>query len=376
MLKANYQEKNENSRTSAIFMALASTFIIDPRVKQEVNTLSKKGFFVEVLSWDREGKNYDDIVEKNYYVKYVKKGSLIVHANDFNTIIGVFLLKLFFPNKIRTVYDSHELTPAVYSEWYGNFLGSLIGKIESKLIAYFDKIITVSPPIVKHLKQISGKSVNLIWNYPTEAILPKITKAQARKAIGYDKETFLITYVGTLRPDIALPNLIEAISDLKKNHNEIIKLSKLKIVIVGDGPLYNELERTIKHLQLENLIKLVGRVDRQTALTYLRAADLSYILFTIKGMNTTIGMPWKLFESLVSGTRVIVVKNTYAANLVRKYEAGYIVNNTDSKEISSILGEILSKDKPSELNLSHLFLWENQEGEYVNIYNTLLQNKK
>ncbi len=395
--------KNEKSKISTIFMALACPFIIDPRVKQEVNTLSKKGYFVDVLSWDREGK-YEDIKEDNFQIKYVKlltsrqfskllymmsaalfqvvifirgmnllrkHGCIIVHANDFNTIFGVFLLKLIFPNKIKTVYDSHELTPAVYSEWYGEHLGSLIGKIECRLISYFDEIITVSPPIVKHLKQISGNDVSLIWNYPTNSILPKITKAQARKILGFDKETFLIAYVGTLRHDIALVNLIEAISKLKKKNNGTSNLSKLKVAIVGDGPLYVELEEQIKYLRLENLVEIVGRVDRQKSLTYLRAADLSFILFTIKGMNTTIGMPWKLFESLVSSTPVMVVDNTYAANLVRKYDAGYIVNDIDSEEISSTLSEILARDKPLKFDLSNLFLWENQEEEYIKIYESL-----
>ena len=73
-----------------------------------------------------------------------KNRKMIIHANDFNALLGVIWLKRLFPKRVKVVYDCHELTPAVYGEWYGRIIGTFIGKLEIALIEHVDEIITVS----------------------------------------------------------------------------------------------------------------------------------------------------------------------------------------------------------------------------------------
>jgi len=404
MKKTNTKDTTNNLNIFSkplVYVLLAAPFENDTRVKQEVMTLNENNFYTYTLSWDREGK-FKDKETSNNFVKYVKlltslkfnkilfllsaiffqfviffNGTrllkkwhkMIIHANDFNTLFGVFMLNVVFSKRIKIVYDCHELTPAVYSEWYGYFIGSIMGKIEQKMVSMFDSILTVSPPIMKHLSKISGKKVNLIWNYPTKKILPNKSKEEARKLLNLSIEQFIVVYVGTLRSDIALDSLIDAIAEIRNQKSLEEKL--IKVVIVGDGPLYQSLIKKTEDYNLNGMIEIIGRVNRKKSLDYIRAADLSYILFTVKGLNTKIGMPWKLFESLASETQVVVVDDTYAAGFIRKYNAGYVISNITPQKISELLLKMIKENKQSEFKLVNNFLWESQEEAFLTIYNGL-----
>jgi glycosyltransferase involved in cell wall biosynthesis len=298
-----------------------------------------------------------------------KHKKVILHANDFNTILGTVFLKRLFPQRIKTVYDCHELTPAVYAEWYGQFLGTMIGKLEKRFIRFFDAIITVSPPIKSYLQTITKEPIHIIWNYPSKKLLPIKGKQEARKYLGIDQQAFVIVYVGTLRLDIALPELIEVTNKLRKK--DLLDYKQLQVIIVGDGPLFPLLKDKIISYDLSDIVSLKGRISREQSLIHLKAADLSYILFTVKGLNTKIGMPWKLFESLVSGTPVLVVDKTYAAELIQKHRAGYVVKNLEPKDIQVVLEQAIQKGQHEPLALANQFVWEKQEDQLLTVYDNL-----
>ncbi len=403
-MNTNKNKQRRNNRFAnvkpVVFVTVACSFFIDPRVKQEVASLTRSGFFAYVLSWDRERK-YPDKQTKNSYIKSAKllganrfskvlflisavlfqflivfhgikliriHKEIIIHANDFNTLAGVVFLKLLFRHKIRIVYDSHEFTPFVYSEWYGRLIGNIVTKLEIIFIKYLDKILTVSTPIKEYLEIISNKEVSVIWNYPIKSLHPGISKEKARKTLGLKKDDFILTYVGTLRLDVALFELLESIQRLSEKQ----LTPNLKVLIVGDGPFYDDLLEKVEENKLSDIVEIVGRVSREKAILYLRAADLSYILFTVKGMNTKIGMPWKLFESLLCDTRVLTITDTYAAQFVKNYNAGYSVETTNPIDISETIAEIYSKKNPIDLNLQQKFVWEEQEEDFIKIYTDLL----
>ena len=386
-----------------VFMVLASSYFKDPRVLQEVKSLHKNNYPIYVLTWDREGLNSvylsKGLVVKNmqflqsksfnkliYMLSAVlfqlsifttglnllkKHRQIILHINDFNTILGTVLLKIFFTNRIKTIYDSHELTPAVYGEWYGQFFASITSKMEKIFMPFIDQIITVSPPIEAYFKTITKKDIKIIWNYPTKEIIPDISKDQAREILGLPKSAFIITYIGSLRIDIALSDLFYAMSILKEKITDKDLLEKFKIIIVGDGPLYTEILSLREKLQLNDFISIVGHVDRIKSLTYMKAADLSYILFTVKGLNTKIGMPWKLFESLATNTPVLVLNNTYASKFIQQYNAGFIIDKKDPKEIAEKLYQIVTQMDLLEIKTNKKFFWENQEELFISVYNML-----
>lgn len=409
-MKSKIDTKRNNSKNSfskIVLVLVANNFYSDPRVTQEVNSLIKAGFSVHVFCWDREGKaddaNIDNkLVVKNlkiltskkfskfkyavaavllqvlgflYGVKLVwKYKKILVHANDFNTLLGAYLLKLFFPSNVRVVYDCHELTPAVYEEWYGSFIGKLAGVIERVLIRCADIVLTVSEPIASYLKTIINVPVYIFYNYPSRKLIPKIDKTKAREILGLPKDKLLIAYVGNLRYDVALFELIESALILKESGLN----DKINIIIVGDGQLQQEIRSFVKDNSLEDIVLLVPRVPRDKALLYLSSADISYVVYRDLGYNTKIGMPWKLFESLACGAKIMIRDGTYMAEFLKDFnylDYSIILNRISPEEIAKALENELKRKKNNinnNLKNRKIFVWESQEEKFVTVYENLV----
>lgn len=389
---------------SEVFVLLASIFQSDPRVKQEVDTLINNGFKVTVLEWNRTGSIIEPEKVINLHVKSVKllhskkfnkflylisallfqfvilfygmnlihkKGQLLVHVNDFNTTLGAVLLKIFYFRKIKLIYDLHEHSPEIYKEWYGYSIGVIIRILEKIFVKFMQTFITVSYPIKVYLKTLTNKKITIIRNYPTKTIIPQIDKKEARNRLQISDNVFVIIYLGSLREDIALIELIESAIYLK---NKVLKKT-IKFYIIGGGSRYVEIENYIKANDIGDIVFLEGRKPREEALVYLKGSDLSYICFKAKGYNTQIGLPWKLFESLACGTAVIVQEETLAAEMVEKHNAGLILKSLEPKEmVNSILNYV--KENSSRKKIVSEMFWENQEDDFINIYESLIKSKQ
>jgi len=385
-----------------IFVLLANSFFNDPRVKQEVETLLKYNFNIYVLAWDRNGKeNFykkDSLIVKTIKIISLKEfhkiaylisaiffqlliiihglkllvnnQKVIVHANDFNTLLGAVLLKILSSKTVRIVYDSHELTPAVYEEWFSRVVGIICGSIEKLLLKFVDKIITVSPPIAEYLKRITNNEIKIIYNYPQKKYIPRYTKEQAREELNIEKNVFVICYIGSLRQDLSLEDLIYSVKLL----NEKKTRRKICIYIVGNGTLFNRLKDLIRKHNLSTVVYMIGKIPREKAMQYLRASDLSYVVFNVKGLNTKIGLPWKLFESILCDTKVLVKCKTYAAEFVTKNKLGYCISETKPAKIAETIEYLaeMKEDLFENKNNSTLLLWEKQEYELYNTYKAII----
>jgi glycosyltransferase involved in cell wall biosynthesis len=391
----------DESPKGVVLVLLANNFYTDPRVRQEVESLAKGGFVVHVFCWDREGKaddaNINDrIIVKNlkiltskefskvkyaisaiilqimgfiYGAKLIKKyKKIIVHANDFNTLLGAYLIKLFFQKNVKVVYDSHELTPAVYEEWYGKCIGKLAKVIEKFLIGCADVVLTVSEPIASYLKTITHSPVYIFYNYPSEKLIPKVDKMKAREILGLPRDKLLIMYVGGLRYDVALFELIESGLILKKKGLN----KKINIVIVGGGQLEEKIKNFVKENNLEDTILLIPRVSRDKALLYLSSADVSYVIYKSLGYNTYIGMPWKLFESLACGTKVMIKEGTYMAEFLKTHgyrDCAIILSELSPEKITESLENMINSEIKTKNNNN--FTWESQEHKFLKVYEGL-----
>lgn len=381
-----------------IFVPLACAFENDPRVTQEVSSFLKSGFIVNVLSWDREGifKSYAKSFLDVKYVKLLKsisfsrmifllsaflfqqrifiegvklirkKNRILIHCNDFNTLPGSVLLKILFKNKVKIIYDSHEYTPGVYEEFYGKTVSKFVVRIEEILIKYVDTIIGATPPTSAYLESISKKKIDTIFNYPSQELIPTINKQQARKDLNLGSETFILCFVGSLRLDVALTELLEAV--------ELVRLHKPKIrfqvIIAGDGPLRKKIVNYIDEKELEEYVKVLGRVSRKKALTYLRASDASYAVYKAKGKNSQIGLSWKLFESIACDTHPIVMDNTVASSFLKKKNIGFVVSSLNPVHIARTLENVI-ENEALDFSISSSkknYTWENQEKIFLRNY--------
>ena len=347
----------KESKPNLVIMLLASTFIYDPRVKNEAESLRDHGYEITVLSWDRTARqprsfnSHGVSVESwrllpgttfskaryaisailfqfvclSWCLKHARDKPVIIHAHDFNTLLAAVLFKLISPRS-TLIYDSHELTPAAFAEWYGPTMGALAGSIERSLLRFVDKVITVSPPIKQYLSKITDRPIFLVYNTIKLSQVPKQDKEWWRERCGLDQGFFVVSYVGGLREDAAVDALVEAARECKSVADNV------RFIIVGDGTSLSELRR--RAVGTERYLEFLPRVPHEVALGYVKASDITFAVYKDLGDNTRIAMPWKVFESMACGTPVLVRGDTYTWRFVESLGVGLSAGKGSAEEIS------------------------------------------
>jgi glycosyltransferase involved in cell wall biosynthesis len=400
-------------KAKQVVMLLAKPYAVDTRVRNEAESLRLAGYDVTVLSWDRLGQGANDGVVSGVRIVSLRllnglefsrfayalsaimlqfycvawclrsiRGKYLVHANDFNTLPAGVTLRILCPSNVRLVYDCHELTPSAYAEWYGYRTGLVAGALERRLLQFADAVITVSPPIQSYLSGITRRPVSVIFNTIKIESVPVEGKAWWKKKLGL--EGFVVSYVGTLRQDVGLDELIEAAAHLNESDAKGIRF-----LIVGYGPDLNRIRA--KAANLEGLVTFVPRVSHAEALGYVRASDISYAVYRTRTSdgesdeynrlvsgNTMVASPWKIFEAMACGTCVLVRDETYTWTLVNSLGFGISAGSGTGSEIAGSLScafqnkaKVESMAESARKHFSDEYNWNRMAKRLVELYEEL-----
>ncbi|MCJ7506992.1 glycosyltransferase [Candidatus Bathyarchaeota archaeon] len=384
-------------------MTLAKSFAHDTRPRLEALALGRGGYDVEVLAWDRDlrmpfkamvdGTRTTNVrifrgVEFRklkfalasiifqmacffYALRLCCVGRLLIHAHDFNTLLPSAMIKLVFRDRIRLVYDSHEYTPGVYTEWYGYVTGRVAGVLERIFGRCADAVITVSDPIADYLERTLGQACTVLWNCPPLKDIPATSREVARAKLNLPTG-FLILCMGLFRQDL----LFEVLSELRESA-PTDGMNDVRAVLVGKGLPEEFLAKTAANPEF---FIVRDWVERETALLYYRACDLTYCMYRTDGANSKIGMPWKLFESVLCGTPVLVTRGSYSHMFVQKYKCGAWADPRSASDLLEAISKIRDAkgtaltDPANEF--AKIFSWETMRRRLLTVYEGLEKERK
>jgi glycosyltransferase involved in cell wall biosynthesis len=404
--------KRNPERKGEVVMLLAKPYVTDTRVRNEAESLAGAGYQVTVLSWDRSGSQPREMVVDNvrsisfrllqrsdfskaaYALSAVllqlyctawgvanMKNRYVVHANDFNTLLAGVLLKTIQGGRVKLVYDCHELTPSAYAEWYGVPVGLLAGAMERLFLRFVDDTITVSPPIRDYLTRVSEAPVTVVYNTIRTSAVPARDKKWWREKLGLDG--LVVSYVGLLRQDVGLDELIGAARHFKGSGTPAISF-----LVVGDGPDLKRIKADARGL--EDYVKFVPRVPHAEALGYVVASDISYAVYRNKDVaaddknyalvtgNSRIALPWKVFEAMACGTAVLVRDGTYTWDFVNDLGFGLSGGGGATAEIIQTLegvlhnpGRVEAMSGAAREHFEDEYNWERMGERLVDVYDSV-----
>jgi glycosyltransferase involved in cell wall biosynthesis len=399
-----------------VVILLAKPYSIATRMRSEAETLADAGHKVTVLAWDRWGKEPKSVMTNgvnvislrltggsdlfvskrgsrlskiNYALSALMlqvyslfwclqnvKGDFILHLN-FNTLPVGATMKIVKPKSVRLVYDCHELTPALYSEWYGSGVGQLTSSIEKAFLPYVDLAVTVTPPIRDYLLQAMQDAnrptkppIVMLYNTVKSQDLPTSDKTRLRKRFGLSG--FVVTFVGSMRGEYALEELLQVASLFKR------AAVPARFIIVGGGSEFGGLERRIVEYGISDRVKLIPQLPHKQSLEYLKAGDLSFAVFKSLDDNARIALPWKVFEAMACGTPVIVLKNSMAWSFVSENGTGFAATTSNVSEIyDKILWAVNHPEVLAEMSrnagdaYSRTYNWESVSRQFTDAYSSL-----
>lgn len=281
------------------------------------------------------------IFRKIFGKRYIcsKLGKIIQKENPDVIHIHMNLLVYFacLSNKLRNVklfYTCHSL-PSVY------FSGKRRKEFEAacKLVKLNDlKFIALHEEMKNEIDRMFNVNNSIVLNNGIDFKRfknQKESKEQIRKEIGIPDDSFVIGHIG---------RFVEA-----KNHKFLINIFEKILIekenacllLIGDGPLFGEIEKIIQKKGLQD--KIIHLSHRTDVPKLLKAMDIFVFPSLWEGFGIVI------VEALVSGLRCIVSNKVPEAAYLSENVVPLSLDDDISKWVETILDDTVKSDYSNNL---------------------------
>ena len=362
------------------FPVLSETFILN-----QITGLLDRGHEVDIYAYvpKNDSKIHPDVnkyklIERTYYAFWMpinryKRAldSLVLLLTNFHKAPRVMLrvLNIF---KYRQQYGSlmliHEVIPflrkrspydIIHCHFGGNGIkGALfreMGAIKGKLIVTFHGLdITVA--IQGDRKQIYDQLFN------TGDLFLPISERWKRRLVdlGCDKTKIMVHRMGIdcgkfsfiprkLHADrrvqlVTISRLVEkkgveygirAVALLAKTNRNI------KYNVIGDGPLRKDLQELIQHLDVGDIVSLLGWKQQQEIVDILNDADIFVAPSVTSKDGDQEGIPVAVMEAMAVGLPIISTQHSAIPELVENGVSGFLVPERDVNALAEKLGYLI-----------------------------------
>lgn len=245
--------------------------------------------------------SYDILIKYLYYVKKIK-------LNRFDYVVP--FLEGFSTNlvkKVDTIKYAWVHTDLIDNNWC--YKKDEINEVYKN----YNKIIFVSKGILKKY-QMRYSTDNRFIAVHNMLDIDLIKKLSNESTINEDNALFTIISVGRLEKVKGYERLLEAAIRLNKDG------FLFKVIIIGNGSLYDYLKNMIIENRMEKVIYLYG--FQENPYKFINKADL-FILPSLAE-----GLPNVLYEALILEKAVIATKNAGSLEVLNNGEYGMIVENS------------------------------------------------
>lgn len=212
---------------------------------------------------------------------------------------------------------------------YG-FLVRLLKIVQTFVANQSDKIIVPSFYLKKIVSNwgVRTEKIKVVYNaFEDDAKLDRVDRSILKKDLKISGQ--FILSVGRLVPWKGFDTLISLMAELKEIFPE------LKLLIAGDGPDKDKLQKIIDDNFLTETVCLLGRVEHDHLLKYLRAADVFVLNTSYEGFSH------QLLETMAVGTPIVTTNVGGNPELIKDGENGLLVPFNDGREILRAINRIL-----------------------------------
>lgn len=229
------------------------------------------------------------------------------------------------------------------------------------------KTIVVSTPLKEYLVSIGvpEKKILVLPNgVNIEKFRPQIASNSLRKSLGICNGDIVIGFVGILRPWHGIDLLMDT---FKVVHD---KYPNTKLLLIGDGPIRDELENRSKQSGFQNQIIITGRVPHERVCEYVVLFDIA-----VSPKATFYASPMKIPEYMAQRKAVIAPDTENIKDLITHGSTGILFKD-GSKEalVNSLLMMISNPSKSLQIGSSaydeilHRLNWKASAKKIEEIY--------
>lgn len=191
----------------------------------------------------------------------------------------------------------------------------------------------------KSTRRGDGKRSSLIYNAVPVPETPYNEKdLTAIDGLGFSKSDFIVAIIARLKPVKGHQYLIEAFSQLKD-------LPHVKLLVVGDGPLQDELQHQVKSLALDDRVRFTG--FRKDILEILKAVDCSCLA------SLSEALPYVVLEAASYARPLLVTKVGGLATLLEDGKNALLVPSENAAALAEGIRHLANNpDEARQLGLA------------------------
>lgn len=250
--------------------------------------------------------NISDIRKLRAHIR--QNSTAILHSNDYKS--DIFALWGSFGLQIKRVSTPHG--------WCGEGDAKLAfyEKIDRFFLRYFDKVAPLSEKMALSLREIPGRKLTVISNFIDLDRMPEPEEGDPN----------LITFMGRL---VELKRVQDAIRAVNLSDNK-----KLRLQIIGDGPMREELESLARELGLSERVDFMGH--RGDSLELLNRSKIFILPSLTEGISRSV------MEAMAM-KRIIISTDIPGINeLIRHGENGYLVETRNPKALAGMIDDVFN----------------------------------
>lgn len=243
----------------------------------------------------------------------------VVLASSPPLLVGISGWAISRLRSARFVFDVRDLWPDVavaMGQLPSGWPARLARTVERFIYRRADGITAVTDAFCRDIRERvdNDTPVARIANGTMPAVFRvRASKEELRRRLDLP-EGFLVTYAGNVGLAQGLGHIIDAAEVLDREGNGTW------ILIVGDGPLRRDLERTAAQRGIESLL-FRERVPLELAAQYMSASDALLIPLGDRAIYRKF-IPSKLFDAMAAGRPILISVDGEAREIVERTRTG------------------------------------------------------
>jgi glycosyltransferase involved in cell wall biosynthesis len=225
-----------------------------------------------------------------------------------------------------------------------------------------DFIITVSQSNKACIEKLDITTpVKVIPNgFPSDLFFPR-DQQQCRLDLKLPLDKKIILTAGNFVPIKGQEYLIAAMSEISKKRNDVL------CIIIGNGPLEQELKREVARRNLQSTVIFPGRKSHAEIAIWMNACDL----FVLPSLNE--GNPTVMFECIACGKPFVGTRVGGIPEIINSHDYGIVVEPQNSMALFNSIQNALEKkwDSDTIISYSRNFSWNSISKEIIKIYKSV-----
>jgi glycosyltransferase involved in cell wall biosynthesis len=190
--------------------------------------------------------------------------------------------------------------------------------LDRKLLPGTDRVIGNSQSVVDFYREhgVPGQKLVMIPNGISPFTPPDLSRAALLERLRFPPDAFVAMYVGRLAPQKRVDDLVWAVETLRQIRPQ------LRLVLVGDGPARDSLQRFARDIHCQEHVRFVGMQD--DVANWLNLADVFWLASSFEGMSNS------LMEAMAAGKPCVVSDIPPNRELIDQAVHGFLVPPGDT----------------------------------------------